>query len=74
MATSTGDFMSICPHCNGTGRDSARTARAIISGFIDKRSWVRCWNCHGNGNNPAADFYNNLKAQASRSTPVSTPK
>lgn len=60
--------MSICPHCNGTGRDAAKTARAIISGFIPKDSWVRCWSCHGNGNDTLADFY------ASLNRPITTPE
>lgn len=45
-----------CPHCRGTGTDAAKTKAARKSGRIDEASTVRCWNCHGNGLDPAEYF------------------
>lgn len=46
----------LCPHCNGTGADIARTRAMRKTGHIDSRSYIRCWNCNGNGLDPAAYF------------------
>lgn len=44
-----------CLACNGTGQDAIKTkiARKCES---DPHMWVRCWNCHGNGLDPAELF------------------
>jgi DnaJ-class molecular chaperone len=42
----------LCPDCNGTGANIARTLKL--------KSWetgyVMCWTCNGNGLDPAAYF------------------
>lgn len=45
-----------CPDCLGTGADKAKTDAARKSGAIDSRSYIRCWNCNGNGLNPMHFF------------------
>lgn len=53
---------NLCPDCNGTGRNEKRTL-ARVGRDADFRhrarhhgTYVRCWNCHGNGPDPAAFF------------------
>lgn len=48
----------LCPDCGGTGADAAKTAAAYKSGALSKSSGghIRCWNCLGNGLDPAAYF------------------
>lgn len=45
-----------CPQCRGTGVDAERTRQARKSGLCDKHSYIRCWNCNGNGLDPSAYF------------------
>lgn len=42
-----------CPACNGTGRDEEKT-RANRARGTD--GYVMCWDCNGNGLDPAAYF------------------
>lgn len=58
--------MSICPDCGGSGADAVKTKAARKSGQCDRLSYIRCWSCHGNGNDTAADFYGALAAQRAR--------
>lgn len=51
--------MSTCPDCHGTGADAKKTAEARKRGICDHASYIRCWNCNGNGNDPAEDFFTN---------------
>ncbi len=46
----------LCSHCHGTGADPDRTFAARRTGDCDDRSYIRCWNCNGNGLDPAAYF------------------
>lgn len=46
----------LCPDCNGTGADRARTLAARRRGSCDRGSYVRCWTCNGNGLDPTAYF------------------
>lgn len=46
----------LCPDCNGTGADRARTLAARRCGVADGHSYIRCWTCNGNGLDPAAYF------------------
>lgn len=48
----------LCPLCDGTGADRARTLAARRTGQCDRASYIRCWNCNGNGLDPAAYFRN----------------
>ena len=41
----------LCPSCKGTGADFAKTKK-----LADKHGYVRCWDCNGNGLDPAAYF------------------
>jgi DnaJ-class molecular chaperone len=45
-----------CPKCNGTGQDAEATRQARKAGYCDSQAYMRCWNCHGNGLDPAAYF------------------
>lgn len=51
-----------CPDCNGTGRDEIKTAAHAKEDAEFRHqvkhhgSYIRCWNCHGNGSDPAAFF------------------
>lgn len=42
----------ICPSCKGTGADLKKTLHRDVS----DGSYVRCWDCNGNGLDPAAYF------------------
>ena len=42
----------LCPDCNGTGRDEAKTKDMRKRGLIDAPAYVRCWTCNGNGVEP----------------------
>lgn len=44
----------LCPVCKGTGADAAKTAAMYRSGGYSGH--IRCWNCNGNGLDPAAYF------------------
>lgn len=46
----------LCSDCNGTGADRKKTADARRKGICDRRSYIQCWNCNGNGLDPAAYF------------------
>lgn len=42
-----------CRDCNGTGRDTVKTAQLIVAGVMRKgEGYVRCWTCNGNGAEP----------------------
>lgn len=51
-----------CPSCNGTGRDEQKTAAHVERDAEFRHrvkchgSYIRCWNCNGNGLDPAAYF------------------
>lgn len=45
-----------CPDCKGTGQDAEKTKKARKTGVCDKHSYIRCWNCNGNGLDPWAYF------------------
>lgn len=47
---------NLCPDCNGTGADRDRTFAARRRGIVDSRAYLACWNCAGNGLDPAAYF------------------
>jgi hypothetical protein len=53
---------SRCSDCGGSGRDDAKTnAKAQEDAEFRHRvkhhgTYVRCWTCNGNGNDPAEDF------------------
>lgn len=47
---------NLCPDCNGTGADRAKTLAARRRGVCDSRSYIQCWSCNGNGLDPAAYF------------------
>lgn len=47
---------NLCSDCNGTGANKAKTLTARRGGAIDRRSYIRCWTCNGNGLDPAAYF------------------
>lgn len=47
---------NLCSDCNGTGADRKRTADARRKGICDRRSYIQCWACNGNGLDPAAYF------------------
>lgn len=47
-----GNSSKFCKACGGTGRDEAKTKKA---GCYDG-SYVRCWECNGNGLDPAEFF------------------
>lgn len=67
--------MSICPDCNGTGADAKKTADARKRGQCDSRSFIRCWSCHGNGNDTSADFMASWRRlDAVRSAPDYVPE
>jgi DnaJ-class molecular chaperone len=42
----------LCPSCNGTGADAEKTMHKDVT----KGSYVRCWDCNGNGLDPSAYF------------------
>lgn len=42
----------LCKACRGTGADAAKTKKAGCS----DGSYVRCWECNGNGLDPAEYF------------------
>ena len=51
-----------CTDCNGTGRDQAKTAKAIAERRIDAPAYIRCWTCLGNGTDNWAYFQDTAKA------------
>ncbi len=44
--------MSICPYCKGEGTTPNKDPRTAAENPL-----LRCWYCHGNGNDTAKDFY-----------------
>ncbi len=44
-----------CEECNGSGRDEAAT-KAMYKRESSSTGYIRCWNCNGNGLNPAYFF------------------
>ncbi|HYG24482.1 MAG TPA: hypothetical protein VEH04_17015 [Verrucomicrobiae bacterium] len=46
----------LCPDCKGTGCDVDATRRARRRSLIDRRSYITCGSCNGNGLDPAAYF------------------
>jgi hypothetical protein len=51
----SGEHGTPCPQCNGTGCDEAKTA-AMRKREPASTGSIRCWNCNGNGLDPAAYF------------------
>lgn len=52
----------LCKSCNGTGRDATKTAALarkdaeFAHRAKEHGSYVRCWECNGNGLDPAEYF------------------
>lgn len=45
-----------CGECKGTGEDKLKTEKARKSGVCDKRSYLMCRACNGNGIDPSKMF------------------